>query len=329
MPSVERTFKDRLYEEQGQPLEQTDRRTIVESLICEVFSVPGCPPFERVLEGTSTEVYRIWHRDSQFYLRILPQPGVTFGPEVLVHQLLRARNIHVPEVIYFVPCYPALELSVMVTTAIPGKAIGYHTNLRDVQQVLVAAGRELAVINSLPVQGFGWLRRNRDLANVLRAAFPTQRDFLHHYVDEYMRVVSSTTIFPPHEVKAIENILINSAARFDIDHAHLAHGDFDVTHIYHEQGVYRGIIDFSAIRGTNPYYDLGYFKLGKSAGLPQLLEGYRMVTPLAGDYEECISFSTMLLALRRLGQSIRECGIVGARQSDVAAIRQHIKLFMF
>jgi fructosamine-3-kinase len=307
---------------------QPVRRAIIESLICDVFSVMRCPAFERVFEGVSTEVYRIWHENSVFYLRILPEPDATFTPEVLVHQLLRARNIHVPEVIYFVPCYPPLQLSVMVTTAIPGIAVGFDNKPRDMQQVFVAAGQELAVINSIPVDGFGWLRRQGPESKVLEAVFPTQADFVHHHVGESLRVVSTTTILQSHEVQAIADYIHNGVS-LKSDHAYLAHGDFEVTHIYHEGGAYGGIIDFSAVRGTDPYFDLGYFNYDTSDGLPFLLEGYRMVAPLADDYEERIAFWTLLLALRRVGRSIEDSGPAGVRPHDVMVMRKHLKELVY
>jgi len=56
---------------------------------------------ERVAEGVSTFVYRILCGDETFYLRVLPEAGASFAPEVTAHTLLRQRQVNVPEAIYF------------------------------------------------------------------------------------------------------------------------------------------------------------------------------------------------------------------------------------
>jgi Ser/Thr protein kinase RdoA (MazF antagonist) len=42
--------------------------------------------------------------------------------------------------------------------------------------------------------------------------------------------------------------------------SHLAHGDFDRSHIYvdPDTGAYQGLIDFGEIRGADRHYDLGH-----------------------------------------------------------------------
>ena len=46
----------------------------------------------------------------------------------------------------------------------------------------------------------------------------------------------------------------------------LAHGDFDLTHIWLDgQGRYAGIIDFGEMRGAGRYFDLGHFLLHDGA----------------------------------------------------------------
>lgn len=73
---------------------------------------------ERVAEGVSTWVYRMTSRKETFYLRVLPEEGASFAPEVAAHILLRQRQVNVPEVIYFEQCHDLLQRSIMVTSAI-------------------------------------------------------------------------------------------------------------------------------------------------------------------------------------------------------------------
>ena len=85
-----------------------------------------------------------------------------------------------------------------------------------------------------------------------------------------------------------------------VEQAWLAHGDFDVTHIYQHDGRYTGIIDFGEIRGAHQLYDLGHFNLHDGEVVPQmllptLLEGYREVLTLPPDRERRISLVSVLI----------------------------------
>ena len=157
---------------------------LIQALVGQVF--PGAEDAfaERVAEGVSTHVYRIRRGAETFYLRVLPEAGASFAPEVRAHTLLRARGVAVPEVIYFEHCHPALRRSVMVTTEIPGSPVGRRAVDRDTREILAAAGRDLAIINSLAVEGFGWIKRDRGEALRLEAEHPTYRDFVHEHLEQ-------------------------------------------------------------------------------------------------------------------------------------------------
>jgi hypothetical protein len=51
------------------------------------------------------------------------------------------------------------------------------------------------------------------------------------------------------QVNVVRELMDRHVSWIDVDRAHLAHGDFDMTHIYQEDGRYTGIIDFGEIRG--------------------------------------------------------------------------------
>lgn len=61
--------------------------SLLDPLLMRVFPA-GPTHVERVAEGVSTWVYRIRYRDSTFYLRVLPEAGASFAPEVAVHTAL-------------------------------------------------------------------------------------------------------------------------------------------------------------------------------------------------------------------------------------------------
>ena len=284
----------------------------------------------RVTEGVSTYVYRIERGAGTFYLRILPEAGAGFAPEAEAHRLLHECGVKVPEIVYVAQHDEALERSVMVTTAIAGSHIGHipaHPQLRD---IMLEAGRDLARINQIPVAGFGWIMRDRSPALPLEAEHPTYRAFVAEYLDTALATLRRH-VLDADESAAIRAILDRYDCWLDTDDAWLAHGDFDATHIYQENGRYTGIIDFGEIRGASRSYDLSHFRMhdGETVParmLPWLLEGYRAVTPLPDDYERQISFASLLIAIRALARLLIKNPQSSYRDHCLASIRREIAL---
>ena len=261
---------------------------------------------ERVQEGVSTWIYRIDRAGQIFYLRVLPESNATFAPEVLVHQLLCAQQLRMPEVIYYEHQNPTLQRSVMVTTAIPGNAIGYGADSCRIYRAVIQAGQELAVINSIKVDGFGWIRRDSPTVIQLAAEFSTYPAWIQRDVHTDLSLLENAQFFTHREIDALAEVISRGVALFAGEPAYLAHGDFDVTHIYHCHGVYTGMIDFGEIRGANSLYDLAHFNIESHELLPYLLQGYGEVTALPDDYMERIRMSSLLIALRRITRRIKK-----------------------
>ena len=281
---------------------------LIQALVGQIFPGGEDTFAERVAEGVSTHVYRVRRGAETFYLRVLPEAGASFAPEVRDHTLLRARDVAVPEVIYFEHCNPALQRSVMVTTAIPGGSIGQRTVDGDTREIIMAAGRDLAVINSLAVEGFGWIKRDGGEALGLEAEHPTYRDFIHEHLEQDLALLRER-VFTAREAALVQEVLADFDPWLDAEQALLAHGDFDVTHIYQRDGRYSGIIDFGEIRGGDPWYDLGHFRMHDgetlpTLALPWLLEGYATVRPLPADHARRIGFASLLIAIRALAHRL-------------------------
>lgn len=261
---------------------------------------------EYVPEGVSTFVYRITRGDERFYLRVLPEVGASFAPEVRAHALLRERGVSTPEVIAFEHCNQAFGLSVMVTTEIAGRSVASWGLDAQTQAILVAAGRDLAALNSVPVAGFGWIAREQPVVTALAADWPTNRAFLTEHLAGDLALLRTHLPDAP-GIAAIERTIARHDAWLDADQGALAHGDFDVTHIYAHNGAYSGIIDFGEMRGTDRWYDLGHFRLhdGETIPaplLPWLLAGYRSAAPLPDDAEHRIAFASLLIGIRTLAR---------------------------
>lgn len=267
---------------------------------------------ERVMEGVSTFVYRMTSRDETFYLRVLPEEGASFAPEVAAHTLLRQRQVNVPEVIYFEQCNDLLQRSIMVTSAIKGQPLNQSPALSEgVREAIVAeAGRELACINSVPVEGFGWVQRDSPETHCLRGEWSTYRAFALEWWQADLAYLAKSTLSIA-EVAMLERLISQYDSYFNSEGGYLAHGDFDSTHIYQEGGHYTGIIDLGEIRGTDRWYDLGHFHLRDGELLPFRLEAalvrsYGEIMPLPSDYEQRIRFTSLLINVRALARSLQK-----------------------
>lgn len=261
----------------------------------------------RVEEGVSTFVYRVRRGVETFYLRVLPEEGDGFAPEALAHALLRERGVRVPEVIYVEHYSEEVRRSVMVTTEMPGRPLG-HCPPERIPAVLAEAARDLSIINSVPADGFGWINRDHAQVTRLEGDLPTYRAFVFEHLEADLALLHGHVLQRP-EIATIRRVIERRARWLDVEQGRLAHGDFDATHIYQQDGRYTGVIDFGEIRGTDPFYDLGHFLLHDGETLsypvfPLLLAGYRDATVLPDDHEQRIRYVSMLIAIRALARQI-------------------------
>ena len=214
---------------------------------------------ERCEEGVSTPVYRVRRRTGTFYVRVSEEEGQSLGPEVEVHRRLRGLELRVPEVVFFEPFDADLARSIMITTEVPGGPLPRNAAPEDVCQVLAEAGRELARINQVSVAGFGWLLRDRH-EGPLRAEFKTYEALAFHGLEARLRLLADS-LFSRQEVRALERLVAEAVSDGGTAVAWLAHGDFDATHIFQQDGCFTGLIDFGEVRGAESWYDLAHFAL--------------------------------------------------------------------
>ena len=272
----------------------------------------GVTQVERVTEGASTWVYRILHGKETFYLRVLPEVGVSFAPEVAVHVQARNLGVKAPDVIWYEHYYEPVERSVVVITEVPGRPLSESSGLgqSEVDAILVEAGRDLAHINSIPVEGFGWLSRERP-GVTLRAPEPSYHAFALEYWEADLAYLATSGTLHPFEIERLRQ----TCARYDrwlvASESTLAHGDFDATAIYQRDGRYTGIIDFGEARGADRWYDLGHYHMrdGEYLSAPTmrpLVRGYSEVAPLPRACGRRICFASLLINVRALSRSLQK-----------------------
>ena len=285
--------------------------------------------WERTGQGVSTPVYRVERGREVYYVRLAEHAAASLAPEALVHTLLLARGVRVPEVVHFEERDPATGRSVMVTTEIPGQPIASASPDDDLRPIVVEAGRDLALINGVGVDGFGWIRRDRRDSQRLEAELPTHRQFVAEHL-ECLAELRTDGVLTKEEGEALERVLEQHDQLLDVSEAHLAHGDLDATHIYHEGGRYTGIIDFGEIRGADRLYDLGHFRAHDAESYPRpllehLLDGYRETGDLPADQAARIVLFSLLIAGRTLARHLSRGHRGRATDHLLAAIRRDMQ----
>jgi aminoglycoside phosphotransferase (APT) family kinase protein len=289
---------------------------------------------ERVPEGVSTFVYRMLRGEDTFYLRVLPEEGASFAPEVAAHTLLRQRQVNVPEVLYFEQRNELLQRSIMMTTAIKGRPLSQSPTLPvEMREAIVTeAGRDLALINSVPVEGFGWVERDSSDTRRLQAPWPTYRAFALEWWEADLAYLAKHALSST-EVGMLERLISQYDSYLNSEESSLAHGDFDSTHIYQEAGRYTGIIDLGEIRGTDRWYDLGHFHLhdGRQLSLrleDALVRSYGATAPLPSDYEQRIHFTSLSINVRALAHRLQKRPANRSTQHQLEVLREDLAFLL-
>jgi Ser/Thr protein kinase RdoA (MazF antagonist) len=258
----------------------------------------------RTPAGVAAQVYRVQAAGRVVYVRIAEEDHEDLSVDAALLEHLRGEGLHVPEVVHVEPFDQALGRSVLIMGEIAGAPLAYCRDEQAVHRVARAAGRELAVLNGVSVQGFGWVER-RAPAWPLRATFRDYGEFVVSYLpDPWPGPLAA--LFSAAELDRVWS-LVASERRRAPEAAWLAHGDFDATPIFQADGRYTGLIDFGEIRGTEPLFDLGHFLLHDQESMPlplfdDLLAGYAEVVALPAGHEELVRGSAILLGLRQLAR---------------------------
>jgi aminoglycoside phosphotransferase (APT) family kinase protein len=255
----------------------------------------------RASGGRVVVVYRATVDGAQYYLRLAEEPGQDLTTDALILERLRALGMRVPGVVAVSAATATFPRSWMIMSEVPGRSIAQGGTDEEARQAALGAGRDVAVLNSVPVSGFGWLCR--DGSAQLTAELPSYSQFVVSYLPAPWpgRLAE---VFDLRQLDALRALAQAEQGR-PFRAGRLVHGDLDVTHIYSHASRYSGIIDFGEMRGADPYFDLGHFLLHdgeiRPAQLfPSFLEGYRQINPLPHGHSQASRASAILLGLRQL-----------------------------
>jgi len=269
------------------------------ALLRKVFGTAVPLSFQRTPDGVSTQVYRIQRGAEVFYLRTAEEAWEDLETDAELHRRLRDLGVRVADIVHVEPFDAGIGRSAMITTEVPGVPLAQIAEPAVAASVIEEAGADLAVINQIPVTGFGFVRR-RGRGWPLQAEYADYVAFAVSFLPEPWPG-PLPSLFGAADLAAIE-ALIDYERSHPRSSAVLSHGDFDVTPVFCAGGRYTGIIDFGEIRGAEPLFDLGHFHLHDTSAplLPALLKGYERVLALPADHTEAIRRSAILLGLRQL-----------------------------
>ena len=261
---------------------------------------------QRTEGGVAGQVYRVVRGGDEFFLRLGDDPVDNLSVDADVHTRLAELGVRVPAVVHVDPLAELVDRSVLITRHIGGVPLIASTDHAGASDVARAAGRDLALINTVAVHGFGWVRRDQPGTEAPWPPFGAYRDYASFVVDDLPDPWPGAfgDLFTVDELGRIEAIVDDERNRPIVD-ASLAHGDFALDHVFHDDGRYTGIIDFGEIRGTEPYFDLGVYLQSGVHLHPELrdaaLDGYFEVTDKPADAMRPIHTAGFMKALRHLG----------------------------
>lgn len=265
---------------------------------------------QSVDEGISTSVYRIVSSNDAFYFRIAPEDE-NYTPEVTVHEWLLQREIPVPEIIHYENFNEQLNRSFMIVSQIPGTSLGAvkdSLNTSELQHILFDAGVALAKINSIPLEGFGWIERDGSAINKVKGMYGTYREFVMGELEGKAEALLEKKVITDDQFTRIAILVKRLSPHLNYTQGYLAHGDLDAGHIYVHNGQFSGFIDFGDIRSADPYYDLAHFQIKGVGLISLLLEGYNTVSVLSKDVELRLSISKFILSIQHFGWTVKHRG---------------------
>ncbi len=286
--------------------------------------------FERTPDGVSTEVYRIFRGEQIFYLRLPVDAPGCFAAEAAVHTELRRRGVAVPEIVHYELFNEELRRSVLVTTEIPG----LNTDVpapTELPRIYRAAGRDLALVNQVAVDGFGWIQ-NRRTGWPLHAE---HRDFASWLAD-FDAATLRQLGFSHTDVERVEQIVAEEVRHAPAPgNGRLAHGDFYAGHVFHRDGHYTGIIDFGSIQGSNGWHDLATFRLfdpenyfGEEAAVRHLEAGYAEVADVPPDFHARVMGTAVTIMAERLVRQYLAEGEAARARASFRIFLHHLKRFL-
>jgi hypothetical protein len=277
--------------------EQIETKNIREVLEETPFS--NCD-IEEVNDGVSTDVYKLINSEIH-YLKIFSDHH-SLASIFLANKLMLQEEVNVPEIIYFKEKDTVQKKrGFYIEKELKGKPIKEDPTIPEEvkEKIVIEAGKDLAKINSIPVEGVGSIKGVKE--GKLYSRWGNYNDFILRNTNNMLDDLSNNSILSNDQTEKIANYISNHQLLLDTQNtSYLAHGDFCIEHIYHLDGKYSGIIDFGDIRGTSKFHDLAHFYTYNRNYFESLIKGYNSVYKLPSDYMEKIIIEAVTFGVGKL-----------------------------
>lgn len=256
----------------------------------EVFEIEG---------GISTDIFKLVDEKSELFLRIAPD-GENMSTEALIHTLALEAGVSIPKCVYYEDFNKQLGKSFMITNKMPGFPVTSLAENRE--QIIVSAGKDLAKLHTITVEGFGWLDVKTSNCKKLMGLFDSYSQFIFDGLDILSRLsfLNEESILSNTVCNNIESFLLQNKDKLSLEQAVLSHSDLSNEHIYFDGDSYTGLIDFGDASAMSRYYDLSKYSLNEPEDYDYLIEGYTKVKSLPDSYEEYIKLESAILTIRTL-----------------------------
>lgn len=190
----------------------------------------------------------------------------------------------------------------MVVTQIRGRSLNkskeIDSNVRA--DILKEVGRQLAIINSIKVGGFG------DIVSVNKGIIKTINpdygwsDLSKKVYDRLLFLEKKEIITYKHLDKVYRYLEMGSVIFHSQKEYYLNHGDLSASHIYIDGGKYSGLIDLGDARGGFRYSDLAHIYIFDNNIFGDVLNGYSEHVNISGDFTDEIKILGVLIVVNKL-----------------------------
>jgi hypothetical protein len=206
-------------------------------------------------QGVSTTVFNVNPDGENLYFRIQPIKDYAYSPVVSAHKLAAEKGILLPEVLYSEDFSKHFEgRSFMIIKSLKGNNLEEDTEVD--KNVMFEAGKDLALLNTIPTDQFGWIERSQSTEK-LYSNFPTLKDDLTNKLDERLDEYKKLGMLDNDQIKKI-NLLVGKLGK---------------------------LIDFDDIRGSHWMLDLAEasHSLYRYDDYKNFLEGYSSIFSISPD----------------------------------------------
>lgn len=235
---------------------------------------------QKMNDNYSTTVWRIVTNQDVYYLRYHAnlaegQPNI-FEPEVIALEQAAKVGAQVPSVLDWSDSCVKFPVPYVVLSEIPGKAVNKDTLTKEqIDAITFEAGKDIALVNSIPAIKFGHCNDRRTIENRrITGNDDSWYNFIQYAESESLVLYEKKKLLSAQEAECIRKIFEQGRKEFAISKSYLVHGDFDLSHIFQDHGIYTGIIDFGDKRCFDPVYDIAHFNMYAHRYTESLAKGW-------------------------------------------------------